>query len=544
MAKYLNSDGLAYFLSKLKPLIDAKADKSHTHSYAGSTSAGGAANSVANSLSIQLNGGTATTFNGSAAKSINVTPSSIGAMSVTANKLRHYLKTVTSGKGKWVCLGIVSIDRYGCTAVIDFYTGDGYNGSAYQNSTVSIFIKRAWQSTNSTTKACSVTVTYLNARGIDVRVVATACDTYKVYMYDPWTEPSGIIEVHGGYKSFTESTEILASAPTTGLQEVKMYDADAAAYVYNALSIQLNGGTATVYNGNAAKSINITPSSIGAAASSHSHNYITLKSSNTTSGASNDIVSTWLNQNMSAHFYNAAGKIVNQPSDYGFLLNLTNGQSDIHQLWMTQPSGNIAHRGGNGTNGWSGTWRTILDSSNYANYVWGSSTNKVKLIQKTIDSGKGKWVCLGIINIDMFGKTAVIDFYTGDGYNGSAYQNSTVNIAIKRAWQSTNSTTKACSAIVKCFNCSAVDVKVVATACDTYKVYMYDPWEYASGNMEVHGEYASFTGSTEILASVPNTGLQDVAVYKYGSAAWKNITYGTSAPSGTASNGDIYIQYS
>ena len=79
MAKYLNSDGLAYFLSKLKPLIADKADKNHTHKYAGSTSAGGSANSVANSLSIQLNGGTATTFNGSAAKSINVTASSIGA---------------------------------------------------------------------------------------------------------------------------------------------------------------------------------------------------------------------------------------------------------------------------------------------------------------------------------------------------------------------------------------------------------------------------------------------------------------------------------
>ena len=52
---------------------------SHTHNYAGSSSAGGSANSVANSLSIQLNGGTATTFNGSAAKSINVTASSIGA---------------------------------------------------------------------------------------------------------------------------------------------------------------------------------------------------------------------------------------------------------------------------------------------------------------------------------------------------------------------------------------------------------------------------------------------------------------------------------
>jgi hypothetical protein len=55
------------------------AESGHTHKYAGSSSAGGAADSVANNLSIQLNGGTATTFNGSAAKSINITPSSIGA---------------------------------------------------------------------------------------------------------------------------------------------------------------------------------------------------------------------------------------------------------------------------------------------------------------------------------------------------------------------------------------------------------------------------------------------------------------------------------
>lgn len=60
------------------------ASTSHTHNYAGSSSAGGAANSVANSMTVQLNGGTTEgtnkfTFNGSAAKSVNITPSAIGA---------------------------------------------------------------------------------------------------------------------------------------------------------------------------------------------------------------------------------------------------------------------------------------------------------------------------------------------------------------------------------------------------------------------------------------------------------------------------------
>ena len=59
-------------------------ENGHTHNYAGSSSAGGAANSVANSVKVQLNGGTTEgtnqfTFNGSAAKTINITPSSIGA---------------------------------------------------------------------------------------------------------------------------------------------------------------------------------------------------------------------------------------------------------------------------------------------------------------------------------------------------------------------------------------------------------------------------------------------------------------------------------
>ena len=39
--------------------------------------------------------------------------------------------------------------------------------------------------------------------------------------------------------------------------------------------------------------------------------------------------------------------------------------SDVHQIWCTQPSGALFHRGGN-SSGWSGTWREIVDSSNYA----------------------------------------------------------------------------------------------------------------------------------------------------------------------------------
>lgn len=52
----------------------------------------------------------------------------------------------------------------------------------------------------------------------------------------------------------------------------------------NALSIQLNGGDATEYDGSAAKSIDITPASIGAAASGDLANYIPLTGTTALSG--------------------------------------------------------------------------------------------------------------------------------------------------------------------------------------------------------------------------------------------------------------------
>lgn len=70
--------------SNVQTQLNGKANSTHTHNYAGSSSAGGAANSVKSSLIIKLNGGTTegtnmVTFNGETAKTINVTPSAIGA---------------------------------------------------------------------------------------------------------------------------------------------------------------------------------------------------------------------------------------------------------------------------------------------------------------------------------------------------------------------------------------------------------------------------------------------------------------------------------
>lgn len=121
----------------------------------------------------------------------------------------------------------------------------------------------------------------------------------------------------------------------------------------------------------------VTPANIGAAASNHSHsnyaasshghNYLDIKGTNTINSTANDTTAKWGAQGNSVHWYTEAGKLNGQPSQWGYLVNI--GQSsEVHQIWMTQSSGDLLHRGGNGS-GWSGSWRTILDSENYSTYA-------------------------------------------------------------------------------------------------------------------------------------------------------------------------------
>ena len=103
------------------------------------------------------------------------------------------------------------------------------------------------------------------------------------------------------------------------------------------------------------------------AASSHEHNYLNVKGTNTINSTANDTTAKWGAHKNSVHWYTETGKLNGQPSQWGYLVNI--GQnSEVHQVWMTQSSGDLLHRGGNG-DGWSGSWRTILDSSNYSTWA-------------------------------------------------------------------------------------------------------------------------------------------------------------------------------
>lgn len=86
----LTTDSLSANQGKvLKGLIDGKAASGHTHNYAGSSSAGGAAtsaNKVNAALTINLNGTSQGAWDGSSAKSISITAASVGATSVTISR--------------------------------------------------------------------------------------------------------------------------------------------------------------------------------------------------------------------------------------------------------------------------------------------------------------------------------------------------------------------------------------------------------------------------------------------------------------------------
>ena len=144
----------------------------------------------------------------------------------------------------------------------------------------------------------------------------------------------------------------------------KAGNADTATKFATARTITI-GNQAQSFDGTA--NISFSVASIGAAASSHSHNTLSIKGTDTITSTANDTTAKWGAQGTSVHWYTKTGQLTDQPNQWGYLLNI--GQSsEVHQLWMTQSSGDLKHRGGN-SSGWSETWRTILDTSNYKTHV-------------------------------------------------------------------------------------------------------------------------------------------------------------------------------
>ena len=125
---------------------------------------------------------------------------------------------------KWVKLGTLVSSGNFSNAIIRVWSGDGANGRANQNSSFEVQIKDGWQSTESATKACGVTVYRVGCSSVKVKVIPTAHDTYTVWAYMPWGYWNGNYAVYGKYKSWTSQQLIQSEEPEGTGASTAYYD--------------------------------------------------------------------------------------------------------------------------------------------------------------------------------------------------------------------------------------------------------------------------------------------------------------------------------
>ena len=344
---YVGTDGCLYSNST-KVSVEG-----HTHNYAGSSSAGGAANSVKTNLIIKLNGGSTEgtnlfTFNGSTAKTINITPSAIGAAAASHGTHVSYGTTAsavntTASAGTATTVSrsdhVHSLDKATVVAALGYTpptidttygsmsSSEGITGTATTNRVLTAANLKAiiggstagavaWD--NITGKPTSFAPsthdhdsTYVNVTGDTMTgnlfiksgnpylgFKNASGETTGYVQYVESTDSYGIgagiakslVVTNSGSisipanQTFTPRTTNTGSIGTSNVKWNAMYattfygalsgNASSASKVNNSLTIKLNGGTTEgtnlfTFNGSAAKSINITPAAIGAAAASH-----------------------------------------------------------------------------------------------------------------------------------------------------------------------------------------------------------------------------------------------------------------------------------
>ena len=206
--------------------------------------------------------------------------------------------------------------------------------------------------------------------------------------------------------------------------------------VANALSI--NGKS---YNGSSAinvGTIGIRYGGTGATTAINARVNLIALPNNPITKVADDTVAKWGAYGPGATaFYSATGQLTDQPGQWGFVQNImTTTGTELHQIWATQASGDMYHRGGNAS-GWSGTWRKFLDSINYNTYsptltgggasgTWGISiTGNAATATKATKDGAGNVITSKYVTLDtaqtisgtktMTGSLKVSGRYAGGG---------------------------------------------------------------------------------------------------------------------------------
>ena len=137
-----------------------------------------------------------------------------------------FLGSRPANSGKWIKLGTWTSSGDAQCCSIQVFSGNGYNGSATQNSDFSIFIKDGSQATPSASSAFGVTVTLgLNCANVKVQVRAKSNTVCDVWFYCPWAYGTGSYLVDRGSGKWEHSGLNQTAEPTDGTsQMVSMAD--------------------------------------------------------------------------------------------------------------------------------------------------------------------------------------------------------------------------------------------------------------------------------------------------------------------------------
>lgn len=284
-------DGSGYRLINITPGSINASPEGHTHSYAGSASVGGPANSVANPITLLLDNVSQGAYNGSSSKEINITPEAINA---SRNNHKHTIVDITDIAKASVTEAKQIKMNSNRNAFVTFAETTEDNGLLDDNSFVGIIGAAA------TMTSCNYTAAIFNAKKLTVKHASTADSATSA------TNASGADKVNKGltiqlggisqgiWNGSTDKTINITPAAIGASASGHTHNyagasssggaATSANKVNSSLTIQLNGTSQGAWDGSSNKTINITPSSIGAAPSSHSHSYIPLSGSSSITG--------------------------------------------------------------------------------------------------------------------------------------------------------------------------------------------------------------------------------------------------------------------
>ena len=226
----------------------------HTHSYAGSKTVGGAANKVENKLTLNVNG-TNTEFDGSAAKTVNINATSVGAATATHDHDNVYSKLEHDHEG-----------IYAPEEHTHSYAGSKTVGGAANQ--VENKLTLNVNGTNTEFDGSTAKTVNINATSVGAAPAAhNHNDKYSELGHNHDTVYSKLEHNHNDEYSPLGHEHNYAGSKTKG---------GAAKQVENKLTLNVNG-TNTEFDGSAAKTVSINATSVGAAPGNHDHDTVYSK---------------------------------------------------------------------------------------------------------------------------------------------------------------------------------------------------------------------------------------------------------------------------